>query len=164
MEWHHIAVMWNLSDSSDSEMMMYVDGVLKSRNPTNPGNFTLSSVSENLSVGTDYNNVHRLDGLIDEFRIYDEARKNIGNESFFIFRCGDDSCDSEENFISCFIDCKSPVDLNNDNSINIHDLSLVTSHFGLKLYDIGWNATVDTASPYGEIDVFDLVYVASKFT
>jgi hypothetical protein len=54
-------------------------------------------------------------------------------------------------------------DINNDGDINLLDLGIVTSLFGLTSSDVGWNATADVI-PNGEIDIFDLVFVASRFT
>ena len=160
-EWHHVAVTWKLSDSGESEMRLYVDGILRDDTPTNPGSFTLSEVSENFFVGTSYNRVYQLDGMVDEFRMYNKARRNPHSESFFIFRCGDDSCNPEESFISCPTDCNA--DLNKDGDVDIHDMSIVATHFGLRESHPDWNEIADVVEN-GEIDVYDLVFVASRFT
>lgn len=56
------------------------------------------------------------------------------------------------------------ADINNDTRVDLTDLGIVTSYFGLTNSDPGWNKTADVAHPYGEIDIFDAVFVAGKFT
>jgi len=51
-----------------------------------------------------------------------------------------------------------------DGIVNLLDLQVVTSRFGLTLADPGWNSIADLTVPYGEIDIFDVVFVASRFT
>lgn len=57
-----------------------------------------------------------------------------------------------------------PGDLNHDTYVNLLDLQEVTSRFGLLNGEPGWDPIADIVSPYGEIDIFDVVYVASRFT
>jgi hypothetical protein len=66
-------------------------------------------------------------------------------------------------------DCNSSTkdivdgDLNNDSKVDILDLTIVTSHFGLNDSDQEWNATADVV-PDSIIDIYDVVFVASRFT
>jgi hypothetical protein len=56
----------------------------------------------------------------------------------------------------------NPADLNGDGRVDIFDLTLVTSHFGLSSSSAGWDASADVAAN-GEIDIYDVVFVASRF-
>jgi parallel beta-helix repeat protein len=56
-----------------------------------------------------------------------------------------------------------PGDLNNDGSVNILDLSLVAGHFGQTNTHPQWNVTADV-STNNEIDIYDIVFVASRFS
>jgi hypothetical protein len=56
-----------------------------------------------------------------------------------------------------------PGDLDGDGAIDIYDLAIITTHFGQTESHQDWNATVDVVQNY-EIDVFDVVFVASRFT
>lgn len=80
--------------------------------------------------------------------------------------CGNGICEQGETSYNCPIDCPSQEtegDLNNDGDVNLLDLGIVTSNFGLRGTDTGWNVTADVV-PDGEIDIFDLVFIAGKFT
>ena len=55
------------------------------------------------------------------------------------------------------------ADLNNDDNVNIFDLSIVAVNFGKIASNPSWNETADAISD-NEIDVYDLVYVASRFS
>jgi hypothetical protein len=57
----------------------------------------------------------------------------------------------------------NPADLNNDTKVDIFDLSIVTMCFGSNPSGPDWNATADVVAD-GEIDIYDLVFVASRFT
>jgi hypothetical protein len=54
-------------------------------------------------------------------------------------------------------------DLNNDGIVDILDLALIALHFGQKNTHPQWNATIDIIVN-GEIDIFDIVFVASRFS
>jgi hypothetical protein len=54
-------------------------------------------------------------------------------------------------------------DINNDGFVNIMDLIIVTLNFGKIQTDQDWNGTADLI-PDGEIDVYDMVYIGSRFT
>jgi parallel beta-helix repeat protein len=62
-------------------------------------------------------------------------------------------------------DCifSNPADIDCDNDVDIDDLIMVTSLLGLTNSSTGWNATRDVVED-GEIDVYDLVFVAGRFT
>jgi hypothetical protein len=47
--------------------------------------------------------------------------------------------------------------------VDILDLSFVADHFGQTNTHPEWNATADV-STNNEIDIFDIVFVASRFT
>ena len=55
-----------------------------------------------------------------------------------------------------------PGDLNRDGLIDILDLGIIAIHFGRRNTYPSWNATADVVGNY-EIDVYDLVFVASRF-
>jgi|GEM_PF-1889813 len=56
-----------------------------------------------------------------------------------------------------------PGDLNSDKYVDISDLSIIAIYFGKRNIHSGWNATADVISS-NEIDIYDLVYVASRLT
>jgi hypothetical protein len=56
-----------------------------------------------------------------------------------------------------------PGDLNNDGSVGILDLSIVAGHFGQTSSHPLWNVTADLVAD-NEIDIYDIVFVASRFT
>jgi parallel beta-helix repeat protein len=56
-----------------------------------------------------------------------------------------------------------PGDLNNDTKVDIIDLGLVANHFGQTNMHPQWNVTADIVAN-NEIDIFDIVFVASRFT
>jgi len=55
------------------------------------------------------------------------------------------------------------ADLKHDCKIDIYDLTIVTTRLGLTNSDSGWNATMDVVQN-GEIDIYDIVFVASRFS
>ena len=57
-----------------------------------------------------------------------------------------------------------PGDLNNDEVVDIHDLTIVTSHFGLTSNDANWDPRADVADPKGVIDIFDVVFITRRIT
>jgi hypothetical protein len=50
-----------------------------------------------------------------------------------------------------------------DGKVDIEDLSAVGSKFGLKSSGTGWDSSRDVVQN-GEIDVYDMVFVGSRFT
>jgi hypothetical protein len=58
---------------------------------------------------------------------------------------------------------KNPADLNNDTRVDILDLITVATHFGLTPSSPDWNATADVVAN-SKIDIYDIVFVASRFT
>jgi hypothetical protein len=56
-----------------------------------------------------------------------------------------------------------PGDINGDRLVDIKDLVLMALHFGQSNAHPLWNATVDMVAN-NEIDIFDVVFVASRFT
>jgi len=59
--------------------------------------------------------------------------------------------------------CFDPGDLDKDNDIDIEDLAIVTLHLGLTPSNPNWDETADVV-PNGEIDIYDIVFVASRFS
>jgi hypothetical protein len=55
------------------------------------------------------------------------------------------------------------ADLNNDVVVDIFDLMIVTTHFGQTQTNPSWNTTADVVAN-SEIDIYDVVFVASRFT
>jgi hypothetical protein len=55
------------------------------------------------------------------------------------------------------------ADFNGDGNVDLADLMEITTRFGLLENEPGWNQTMDVVTD-GEIDVYDLVYVAGRFT
>ncbi len=54
-------------------------------------------------------------------------------------------------------------DFNGDNKVDIGDLVNMTSNFGQSSSSANWKSIFDVA-PNGQIDIYDLVFVASRFT
>jgi hypothetical protein len=54
-------------------------------------------------------------------------------------------------------------DINNDGHVDIYDLSILATHFGRTNAHPLWNATADVVAN-NEIDIYDVVFVASRFT
>ncbi|UCD07633.1 MAG: hypothetical protein JSW41_01545 [Candidatus Aenigmatarchaeota archaeon] len=87
-----------------------------------------------------------------------------GKEGILYDNCNDgidNDCDNlmDKNDEDCF----DPGDLDKDDDVDIDDLVIVTSHFGLKDSDPGWNETADIIEN-GEIDIYDAVFIAGRFT
>lgn len=57
----------------------------------------------------------------------------------------------------------NPADLNGDFAVNIFDIVLLGGHYGATAADSDWNWLYDIAAPYGKIDIFDLVMIASSY-
>jgi len=55
-----------------------------------------------------------------------------------------------------------PGDLNHDGVVDIGDLAIIARHFGKRRTHPRWNATADVVVN-NEIDVYDIVFVASRF-
>ena len=72
----------------------------------------------------------------------------------------DENCDGADS--TCRGDITGGDDGGPDGCIDIEDLSLVGSKFGLRSSDSGWDARADIDTN-GEIDIFDLVAVAKDF-
>jgi hypothetical protein len=56
-----------------------------------------------------------------------------------------------------------PGDINGDRLVDINDLSFIGGHFGKKNTHPQWNVTADVVAN-NEIDIYDVVFVASRFT
>ncbi len=56
-----------------------------------------------------------------------------------------------------------PGDINGDRLVNINDLSFIGTHFGQSNAHPAWNVTADVVAN-NEIDIYDVVFVASRFT
>jgi len=55
------------------------------------------------------------------------------------------------------------ADFDGDGDVDVFDIVPVTIHFGLTDSDPEWNETIDVI-PNNEIDIYDLVFVVSRFT
>jgi hypothetical protein len=64
---------------------------------------------------------------------------------------------------SCVISQPVIGDINGDRLVDINDLVLMALHFGQSNAHPQWNATTDVVAN-NEIDIFDVVFVASRFT
>jgi len=62
-----------------------------------------------------------------------------------------------------WIKIKMVGDLNGDDQINIQDISLACTSYGAHEGDENWNPEADLAMPYGVIDIFDIVTLASRY-
>ena len=106
-QWHHIAIVWDFTSSRTSEMLLYIDGLRKGNNyPTNPGLFNLNFKSAYFYIGSSFERTFQFNGVIDEIKIFDHPRKNTPNNAFYLYRCGNDVCDGEEDYNTCPTDCK----------------------------------------------------------
>jgi hypothetical protein len=56
-----------------------------------------------------------------------------------------------------------PGDLNRDGYVDILDIILISYHFGERRTHFNWNESINTVSN-DEIDIFDVVFVGSRFT
>ncbi len=72
----------------------------------------------------------------------------------------DEDCDGDNN--ECLGDITDNAGGNPDGCVNIFDLTLVSSKFGLVSTDAGWDPRADIVVT-NEIDIFDLVTVARDF-
>ena len=82
-EWHHAAFTYNLSNSSSSELKIYLDGYLVGRNVTN-----ITAPFDVLTLGSSFTSANAY-AMIDEFMISDtirtddEIKQHAGNRSIF---------------------------------------------------------------------------------
>lgn len=72
----------------------------------------------------------------------------------------DEDCDGDNN--ECLGDITNSTGGNPDGCVNIFDLTLVSTKFGLVSTDAGWDPKADVVVT-NEIDIFDLVAVARDF-
>jgi hypothetical protein len=56
-----------------------------------------------------------------------------------------------------------PGDVNSDGFVDISDVVLATASYGSVQGGPNWNPDADQARPYGRIDIFDLVTIASNY-
>jgi len=54
-------------------------------------------------------------------------------------------------------------DLNGDDIINIYDIVLAAVAYNSRPGDPNWNPEADVAQPYGYVDIYDIVTIASKY-
>ena len=54
-------------------------------------------------------------------------------------------------------------DINHDGSVNIFDIVAATSIYGCRYGDPNWNPEADLASPYGRIDIYDLLTCLGQY-
>ena len=57
----------------------------------------------------------------------------------------------------------NPCDINGDYIVNIFDIVLLCSHYTATPADSDWNFLYDIAEPYGRIDIYDLVKMATNY-
>lgn len=74
-----------------------------------------------------------------------------------VYQCRPEWSDCRDNESRIEHNC---ADLNTDDEVNLLDLMMLTSEFGKTS---GFDEIIDVI-PNGEIDIFDLVFIASKFT
>jgi parallel beta-helix repeat protein len=58
---------------------------------------------------------------------------------------------------------KGPGDVNGDGKVNIYDVVLASVAYGSRPGDSNWNPNADLASPYGTINILDLVTITSHY-
>jgi hypothetical protein len=117
---------------------VFVNGTSKA-NGSYTGLTTIASIAD---IGNDGNPSVRdeaFNGIIDEVRIYNRAL-------------------SKEEILKHYNEVKA--DLNNDGDVDILDLGIIAGDFGKTS---GFDPRADVV-PNNEIDVFDVVFVASRFT
>lgn len=59
--------------------------------------------------------------------------------------------------------CWNPADINHDLEVNLYDAVPLLAIYGSELGDESYNCYCDIAEPYGKIDLYDAVLVASNF-
>jgi hypothetical protein len=135
-KWYHVAVTYN-----GSNIIAYINGTQANNIAQSTG--PILTDDDPLLIGN-LPGFGYFDGVIDEVRIYDrvltegeilQLYNNTGGESI-------------------------PGDLDNDGDVDIDDLIIVTRDFGRTS---GYDARADTIIN-GEIDIYDVVFVASRFT
>ncbi len=134
--WYHLVGTY---DETTNIIRIYVDG--KEKDTTSFAG-ELYSAGVSLEIGRDLPVSRWFDGTIDEIRIYNRAL-------------------SPEEILEHYNEVKA--DLNNDGYVNMFDLTFISIHFGETVSHQNWNATADVVEN-NEIDVFDMVFVASRFT
>jgi parallel beta-helix repeat protein len=139
-EWHHVAVTY---DSSDGGCAFFLDG-----QPDGSGIIVSGGgdVDDRTIAYIGTGGGYDFNGTIDEVRIYNRAL-------------------TPEEILEHYNELRNfaRADLDDDGFVDIIDLGIITTHFGQTQSHQDWNATADVVPNY-EIDVFDVVFVASRFT
>jgi hypothetical protein len=66
-------------------------------------------------------------------------------------------------YINGWVKIKMIGDINGDGIIDIYDIVILVSLYGLQEGDPGWNPDGDVAPVFGIIDIYDVVTIASKY-
>jgi hypothetical protein len=143
-EWQHIAVVFN-----KTKVFWYKNGIPFAADPDDDISMDWAlPTGKNLTIGdySIYHDTYNLNGTIDEVRIYNRAL-------------------TPEEILEHYNELRNfaRADLDDDGSVDIFDLDIVAIHFGQTQSHQDWDETADVV-PNNEIDVFDVVFVASRFT
>lgn len=147
--WYHVAAVY---DDSEQKIYFYLNGE-PDGNGTYPDKM-YNVTWRSLSIGRCYYGTgYQWNGLIDEVAVWNRALS--AEEISDVY--------NNNSPITCQDQCMEG-DITCDGDVNLLDLGIITSRFGLRNSDPGWDPSADLVQPYGEIDIFDVVYVASRFT
>ncbi|KYK27216.1 hypothetical protein AYK26_04095 [Euryarchaeota archaeon SM23-78] len=134
--WYHLAITYD-----GSNIITYINGTEVNNIAQNTG--VILTDDDPLLIGN-IPGFQYFNGIIDEVRIYNRAL--TPEEILELYNQG----------IGNYIE----GDLNNDGVVDISDLIIIATNFGLTS---GFDIRADTNSN-NEIDIFDIVFVASRFT
>jgi hypothetical protein len=144
--WYHLAAVY---DDSQRTVNFYLNG-----EPDGSGTYPdrMSNTTwRSLSVGRCYYGTgYQWNGLIDEVAVWNRTLSSHEIESLY----------NESGPVTCQDFCID-ADLNCDTVVDIFDLQRVASDFGKTS---GFNYPNSDSNGNGEVDIFDVVFVASRFT
>ncbi len=134
-EWTHITVV-----GSSSGLRIYINGELNASNSVPYGALNTNNA---LEIGAEPQFSGYFNGTIDEVRIYDRVL-------------------TPQEILDHYNELAGHIraDLNDDGFVDVEDLSAISLDFGKTS---GFDPDADTTLD-GEVDIFDIVFVASRFT
>ncbi|KYK25975.1 hypothetical protein AYK26_01705 [Euryarchaeota archaeon SM23-78] len=145
--WHFYMCVRDATDPLDRRLLRYVDGSLE-QNVIDNSNGAITGTDYHLAIGAQVDDEGNpvggfYNGSIDEIYLYNSPL-------------------TQQEILNLYngTQAYSEADLNEDGVVDIVDLIIVATNFGLKS---GYDARADTDNN-NIIDIFDIVFVASRFT